>query len=221
LTSGWELVSFAYYGSSTKLLAMANTIPPPYTPGIGYPQNGDIPLIKIRAVLDTLPDTMTAEYIDVIFSNSIHDFNFSDQAGNSIGLAYHEPTIDTGWYNCLEWAHGGPYDSLCLDWEEVPGPPADSMIVDTTLNPYLDTSQVRITDGTITPYGDCALGDFNCNGVINLLDIAACIAWIYKDGPPPICPWVVDANCDGEINISDITRMINYLYQGGPPLTCR
>lgn len=217
LTSSWELVSFAYYGSSMKLLAMANTIPPPYTPGIGYPQTGDIPLIKIKAVLDTLPDTMTAEYIDVIFSNSIHDFNFSDQAGNSIGLAYYEPTIDTGWYNCLEWAQGGPYDSLCLDWEEVPGPPADSMIIDTILNPYLDTAQVRISNGTITPIFDCIPGDLNNDYEINVLDLNYFINWLYWNGPPPECLASADINDDGVINLLDIVRLIDYLYFGGPP----
>src|SRR3989304_2389754 len=52
LTSGWEYIqtrSLGGEGYDIKITAQANQIPPPYKRGIGFPQYGATPLIKLLA----------------------------------------------------------------------------------------------------------------------------------------------------------------------------
>jgi hypothetical protein len=110
-----------------------------------------------------------------------------------------------------------------MAWEEVPGPPADTMVVDTILHPFLDTTLVRIWDGSIDIITCVAMGDANGDFNVNIFDITYIIAYLYLDGPAPPAWAHPDANCDCEVNIYDITCMISYLYQVGwpyEPCTC-
>jgi len=72
---------------------------------------------------------------------------------------------------------------------------------------YLDISIFRF-------YGDC-----DWNGVLNILDIAYMIQYLYKDGPTPMPQGIIgDCDCGYSVNIVDITLLINYIYYGGQPL---
>lgn len=63
-------------------------------------------------------------------------------------------------------------------------------------------------------------GDVNDDRIVNLLDVTFLIAFLYKDGPPPVRINHGDPNADCTINILDITYLISYLYKDGPaPLT--
>lgn len=218
LIESWEYVNIPYSGNSLSIMAMANTVPPPYTPGIGYPQAGPIPLIKFLVDIGIPPDTMTAENIAIGIRASLHEFNFSDELGNSIGVSYNEPTIDTSYYNCTEWDID--IDSLCMGWEEVSGPPADSTLIETILNPYLDTSLVKIRGGDLNLFNCMLMGDADCTGSRNLLDVTTLINLLYKNGPEPGCLNQADINCDCLINIMDITCMIGWLYMEGSCTPC-
>ena len=180
LIDNWEYVSTSGSSAELKITALANTYPPPYTPGIGYPQVGEIPLVKVLYDIDSLPDTMTTQTVEVYIKDNIHEFNFSDELGNTIGLAYGDTTYDTSWFNCIEWV-----EDECMTWEEVPGPPADTMVVDTILNPYLDTTQVRIWDGSINIITCWAMGDANGDYDVDIFDVTYLIAYLYLEGPPP------------------------------------
>ncbi len=218
LTDNWEYVSTSGSSAQLKVTALANTYPPPYTPGIGYPQVGEIPLVKVLYDIDSLPDTMTTRMVDVYISDNINEFNFSDEMGNTIGLGYGDTTYDTSWLNCIEWV-----ENECMTWEEVAGPPADTMVVDTILNPYLDTTQVRIWDGSINIITCTVMGDANGDFILNLFDVTYLITYLYLNGPAPRPAGNADANCDCIINIYDITCLISYLYQVGwpcEPCTC-
>jgi len=63
-------------------------------------------------------------------------------------------------------------------------------------------------------------GDFNSDDNVNILDITAMIAYLYKGGPPPANILAVDVNGSGEVNILDITYLISYLYKSGPEPEC-
>ena len=67
---------------------------------------------------------------------------------------------------------------------------------------------------------DYICGDINNNRILNLLDITYLIAYLYRDGPPPIPPESADVNSSGSTNILDITYLIAYLYKGGPEPVC-
>jgi hypothetical protein len=220
LVSGWQMVQKAYSGDSIQILAMANTINPPIVHGIGYPQYGQVPLINLLANFDTLLDTSAANfYVDFIVD--VNNFNFADENGNSIGLSYYEPTIDTLWFNCLEWVVDSVGDTVCGEWEELPEPPADTMIIDTILNPYIDTSKVRIQGGHVYIDASCVIiGDVNCSGGINLLDVTYLLNYLYKGGPAPCLAAQSDINCDCDDNLLDITCLIDYLYFAGSCTPC-
>jgi hypothetical protein len=221
LTANWQYVTSIDDGiNGTRIIAMANIPDTPYVSGIGYPQYGEIPLIKLLFnIAPTLPDTMSSPIIDIKISHDPQKFNFSDEMGNTIGLGYNNPTFDTLYYNCMEWGPEPGGDSSCLLWEEVMNPPADTMVIDTILHPYLDTSIVHIFDGSVIIQGGiCVLmGDVDNNGIINIFDITTLIAHLYSGGPELDRPAHADVNCDCVVNIFDITCLITSIYSTGSP----
>ena len=55
--------------------------------------------------------------------------------------------------------------------------------------------------------------------MINILDVAYFIKYLYKFGPQPFPERVVgECNCDLKVDILDIAAIIDYLYFGGGPL---
>ena len=63
-------------------------------------------------------------------------------------------------------------------------------------------------------------GDPDGSGIIDVVDIAFLINYLYVDGPPPVPLWAGDANCDGHVDVLDIVYLINYLYVDGPEPPC-
>ncbi len=220
LVGGWELVesrSLGGYGYDIKITASSNAPPvmPPYVPGIGYPQYGDIPLIKIMGDIKDISEEDTLRTVKIkIISSSLSHFSFSDEDGNGIGIVTEE-VEDTLWWECTAWA-----DSVtCLNWKRVSTGPADSFGLDTILVGHLDTSVVFLKDGSLkVELGVC--GDANNDGDVNLLDILYLISNIYSGGPDPENPMMADCNCDGDpgvnINLLDILHLISYIYSTPP-----
>jgi hypothetical protein len=223
LIEDWEYVSSSSIGAlghDLKLAGQANQIRPPYTQGIGYPQTGNIPLIKMLADIYDIPDSLTGEDRQCrifIQADNLDNFSFSDQIGNTIGVIT-DTFYDTNWFICSLW-----YADTCILWREVANGPIDSVdsfwCCDTILSGRLDTTKVKITHATLTVLqGMC--GDVNCTGNINLLDITFLIMWIYQSGDDPCSTWAADANGDGNYNLLDITYLINYVYMSGPAPVC-
>jgi hypothetical protein len=215
LTSGWEFIdvrSVGGQGFDIRITGLANMVADPYTPGIGFPQTGDIPLIKIKANIYDIPDTTTDRYV-VLFMvlGDVNNFHFSDEMGNLIGI-YLDTVIDTNWYQCMQWMPP-PDDTICLNWQQVSGPPADSIFVDTVIVPHLDTNLVEVIDGAMVIH---PCGDANGTGKVNIQDITFLINFLYKSGLPPTPYQTGDSNGNGIVNIQDITYLINYLYKNGP-----
>jgi len=116
LSSGWQYISMdSAYETGINIQALANTINPPFVNGIGYPQTGATPLIKIFADIGDLPDTSQSLTASLEFVVGLNDLGLSDEQGNLLGLSY-EFYYDTLWYNCTEYFPG---DTLCKTWEEV------------------------------------------------------------------------------------------------------
>ncbi|MFH1977918.1 MAG: dockerin type I domain-containing protein [Candidatus Aenigmatarchaeota archaeon] len=67
---------------------------------------------------------------------------------------------------------------------------------------------------------DTANGDLNDDNVIDALDLAVLIDYVYGSGNAPTCepPIVVscgDANGDGQVNVKDLRDLNNYLFSAG------
>lgn len=224
LCENWEDISsrsIAGYGWDLKIVGRANKIAPPYTPGIGYPQIGEIPLVKILADIYDIPDTMEARSTAIfIQADNLDNFSFSDENGYGIGVIT-DTNLDTSWFVCDIWIN-----DTCAFWSEVDEGPIDSVdsfwCCDTILTGHLDTSKVYITHGSlevpVPPEFLC--GDVNCSESINLLDVTFLINYLYKGGPPPCVEDAADVNSSGGINLLDATYLINYLYKGGPEPNC-
>jgi len=65
-------------------------------------------------------------------------------------------------------------------------------------------------------------GDVNKDEKVSLSDIVYLINYLFKFGPPPLCPPApylscADPNCDGKVSLGDIVYLINYLFKFGPP----
>lgn len=59
------------------------------------------------------------------------------------------------------------------------------------------------------------LGDANCDGILNVLDIITTVNYVMGQNPQPFCPENADVNSDGIINILDIVNIVNLLLGGG------
>ena len=201
-----------------KIAAYANTIAPPYTNGIGFPQASQTPLIKILADIYEIPEEQEDRTVNIMVqANNLDNFSFSDQDGNAIGVIT-DTTFDTTWFHCDVW--NATFDT-CYFYSEVEDGPDDSFwCCDTILSGRLDSDYVAIYDGTLTVRAGGLCGDIDGNESINLLDVVYLINYLYKGGPPPAILNLADVNNSGSVNLLDATYLINYLYKGGPPPNC-
>ncbi len=218
LTSGWEYMqsrSLGGNGYDIKITGQANLAPPPYHKGIGFPQYGTKPLIKLLADIYPLADSATQRNVGIeIWAHNLDNFSFVRQDGSSIGtITYYVP--DTSWFVCQGWSGGN-----CLLWEEVTGPPADSFHVDSVRTAKLDTTKISLDDGLFSVLqGLC--GDVNNNGAINILDVSYLINFLYKHGAAPPNPFLADCNGKVGLNILDVGYLISFLYKHGPAPICQ
>ncbi|MEW5924154.1 MAG: dockerin type I repeat-containing protein [Candidatus Zixiibacteriota bacterium] len=221
LISGWEFVrsrSSNYTGHDLKIAAYANTIAPPYTHGIPYPQTTNTPLIKIMADIYEIPDDQTDRTVNIfVQATNLDNFSFSDEDGNAIGVIT-DTILDTTWFHCDVW--NATFDT-CYYFSEVDNGPDDSFwCCDTILSGRLDSDYVAVYNGSLTVLAGGLCGDANDNGFINILDVTYLIQYLYRGGPPPPKPDMADVNNSGSINILDVTYLIQYLYRGGPAPNC-
>ena len=71
-------------------------------------------------------------------------------------------------------------------------------------------------------HGACCVGlrgDVNNDGVdANTHDLVYLINYLYRFGPPALCPEEADVNGDGSSsNTNDLNYLINRIYRFGPP----
>jgi hypothetical protein len=225
LCENWQLVrstSIGSVGSNLKIAAQANTLIPPYTPGIGYPQLGEVPVIKLLADVFEIPDWWEDRTVEInIQADNLDNFSVSDQDGNAIGVITDTILVDYCW-TCTYWTD--PESTICWEYASVPcdteGVSIDSVwCCDTAYSGHLDTSLVHIFNGELRVLtGIC--GDANGDEIVNIFDITRIISYLYLEGPPPVDLDMCDVNIDGLVNIFDITYIISFLYLEGPAPNC-
>ncbi len=238
LVSGWPHSVTSLGGSGYDILITAGD-PPPFLNAIGYPQTGDIPLLRLVADVYDIPDTMLDRSVGImVVSVPLDHFSFSRPDGSSVGIVV-DTVPDTSWFVCVLWSEPNP-DSICLQWEEVSGPPADSFNVDTIAVARLDTSRVSVSDGSLTVLTPCCNGDgargnvdglTSAGGEIDVSDLTYMVCYIFCpisclgacDPPPCMDEGNIDAitGPGGPIDIADLTYLVAYLFQSGPlPPAC-
>ena len=70
------------------------------------------------------------------------------------------------------------------------------------------------------PFISYTCGDFDDNGIINILDIVYLIDYKFTGGPAPEPIESADVNNDGVVNLLDIVYLIDFKFQGGPEPNC-
>jgi len=220
----WGVNTLGGQGHDLVILGVSN-FSVPYTNAIP-PQYGEIPLMKVIVDVYNIPDTMTDRTVNIhVVTENLDHFGFADPNGGSIGIAT-DSFPDTTWFICTQWSEPDP-DSVCLNWEEVPGPPADSIDVNWILYGVLDTTKVVIIDGSLAVW-DTTCG--NIDGVagpagpVDVADLTYLVAYLFQSGPQP--PVVEAANVDGiigpggPVDVADLTYLVAFLFQGGSEPVC-
>ena len=224
MVQGWEMIttcSLTETGQDMLITAFADQAGPPpdtRTSGIGYPQYGAQPLIKILGDIFPMDDTVTNRVVAVkIEANIIDYFGFSDESGGSVGIIS-EDVEHYSYFMCETWLIP---DVQCMYWNRVmesecPEPEGcDSIHVDTILHGFLDV------DECCDPTGE------NCIKKIEEWECPSQFdgTGVWHDGNIRIVYGsitVLRGTCgeidglDG-INILDIVHLINFKYKDGPP----
>ena len=181
-----------------------------------YPQYGAAPLFYLRADVVPSSDSVNRRVSLEIVTKRATDFIVSDQIGFTIGT-HPVLMVDTTFLACAVW-----YGEDCLEWVEVPGPPADSVDLYYYTQYRIDSSVTLIKPGVIdVGYHRC--GDLTgADNKVNLADISAMISYVYLHGPAPYYLWSpdVDGSHDGKVNLVDITSLSRYVYMNGPLPDC-
>jgi len=219
LVGGWDAIatrSLSGIGTDLLITGIANSGGPPITPGISPQQGGTLLRLILElqgGLLGPAEDNVTPLMIN---TSMIDHFGFSDPDGTLIGMNYQcDTVIDSTMFLCDSWV-----GDQCLSWTVVSLPPFDSVWIDTTYYPCIDTSQVLVFDGSITLV---LCGDVNGDGQINVSDLTALVGWMFL--PPgvdnPIYRQAADLDASGGTpNVSDLTYLVAYLFAGGPAPFC-
>jgi hypothetical protein len=218
LISGWESVdsrSLSGLGVDIAIAAFADMWggPPEVTPGISPQQDGL--LVKILADVLDVPTDQLERTVNLMIQYEFIDYiNFSRPDGSSIGVLY-EPYIDTICWMCLQWA-----GEDCVKYQKVsiiPEGGCDSMLIRPDSTPYIDTTMVKLVDGSVTIL-QFVCGDINSDGghLADISDLTFLVEYIFGGGPAPDPLSVADVDCNGAVDISDLTYMVSYLFGGGP-----
>jgi len=224
LCDNWQWVSsrsIGAGGNNLKIAAQANTLIPPYTNGIGFPQMGETPVIKILADVFDIPDEWEDRTVEIMIqADNLDNFSISDQNGTAIGVIT-DTIFDSTCFWCETWVD--PESTICWAYAEISCDSVDMIdsvwCCDTALSGHLDTSKVHVFNGELRVLtGVC--GDANGDEIVNIFDITYLISFLYMEGPPPVIYEMCDVNGDDVVNIFDVTYLISHLYMEGPPPNC-
>ncbi|MGH8015652.1 MAG: hypothetical protein ACREBV_05635, partial [Candidatus Zixiibacteriota bacterium] len=223
LIAGWEYVdsrSFSGVGTDILIVGIANLPGGPVTKGFSPQQGGT--LVKVLADVFDDTDPFTDSIVQLLIFKDFKDyFNFAMP-----GYHIWEPTPlwDTSGFVCTQWqidTTQNPTDTIgCLNWEQTPLPPWDSMVITIDTQYVLDTTAVCVNDGSVKIALPYICGDANDDGTVgNILDLTFFIDWIFRSGPPSLYIESMDVNCDGSSgNVLDLTLIVDRIFRGGPPL---
>jgi hypothetical protein len=224
LIAGWEYVAAQSTagggGTDLVLVGIANLAGGGVTRGFA-PQQGGL-LIKLLAdildVSDTIEDRNVILHIETDFKPNLNLVSVN----TDWSIWDYETFWDTNGWVCTQWVIDTtvePPETLsCLNYERQSTPPWDSIEVRLDSTAFLDTTRIKIYDGTLIIEQGFHCGDINNDGTFaNILDLNFLVNYIFRGGvaPNPLCSG--DLNCDNSCsNILDLNTLINFIFRGGP-----
>ncbi len=177
LISGWESMnahSMGGQGHDLSFFAISNVMPP-FTKAIGYPQYGEIPLVKLVVDVYPIPDTMTDRTVTIfVITEPAGNFCFSDPYGYCIGFVGGQ--LDTTKVSVTD----GMLTVLVPICGDIDGSNSEPNVVD--LMYFVD---YLFFDGPPPLVMDMANVDGD-NGV-NVADLMYLVYFLFFGGPPPDC----------------------------------
>jgi hypothetical protein len=218
LTSGFELAAArdtSGTGTIIRYSALANfPFDGVYTPGFG-PQQGGV-LVRLPFATAAIADTVTDRTCHI---SIVAPIAFSDPDANQIGIIT-DTLLDTIYLQCTLIVA-----DTCEGYVPVDPDTAsyDSVHIYPYLYGYLDTSQVLLSDGSITlavpPQVNC---DLTNDSSVNVSDISCLVSYLFL-GESGGCSPLVYCGCNNggtlpeEPNVGDLACLVDYLFRGGPP----
>ena len=225
LIGGWEYVaaqSQIENSSSIILVGIADLPGGAITKGFAPQQGGVLMrlLVDVLDVSDTVTDRTILIQIDKLFQDNFNlvstDPSWSPWDYNTF--------LDTNGWICTLWAIDttvDPPDTIsCLNYERTSSPPFDSIEVIPDSTAFIDTTRIKLYDGTLIIKESSPCGDLNNDGSFgNIIDLTFLIDFIFRGGPPPNPLCRADLNCDGSCaNILDLTYIVDFIFRGGQPV---
>jgi hypothetical protein len=214
--SGWQYVqgrSLGTAGYDVKVIALVNLYPQPVQASLA-PSAQERLLLRIPFTVQSVLDTLTERTALVMIQGSLEHTGFSRNDGSLIGLAYNY-VLDSNMYLCTQRLP----DNTCLNWMRVMAPPYDSVFYFTDTIPYLDTNEVKYSDGTVTItncYGGYVPADVDLDGNPRTIADLTMLLRFIADGTPPLPdPRTADLNGDCFIDMADGKLLADWFQYGG------
>lgn len=168
------------------------------------PQQGGV-AVKIPIAATTAPDTNYSLTSLLSFDTPT---DFSDPFGYSIGVEV-DTNYDTTYYRCLQWE-----DSDCTSWMVIEDywNGFDSVQFDTLPYGYLDTTQVILSDGSISlELLNC---DLSGSGELEISDLLCLVDYMFNVTEPYTCPLLYcDTNNDQVLDITDLLFLVSVMFE--------
>ena len=225
LIGGWEFVVAQSQIGDNKhlvLVGLADLAGGGIAKGF-VPQQGGLLmrlLVDVLDVSDTIVDRTILIQIEKLFQGN---FNLVSSDASWSPWAY-ETFLDTNGWICTQWVIDttvDPPDTLgCGNYERTSTPPFDSVEVVPDSTALIDTTRIKLYDGTLIINETSPCGDLNNDGNFgNIIDLTYLIDFIFRGGPPPNPLCRADLDCNGTCaNILDLTYLIDFIFRGGLPV---
>ena len=216
LLSSWEYLSVGPLdGDSTGITvaSLANSLPDNHFYTKGIPPYGGGPLTPLIRIPVRTADSVTAGNETAVI-DFVGWIEFATPLAQLIGVVT-ETVIDTLYL----WCADREADS-CLLWTEVDphASPYDSVLIDTSLEGYIDSTQVVAVSGAVTVVQSRGC-DITLDGAVGLTDLTCLVQFLFNQNRPVHCLYY--GNCrfgdPAVLNLTDVTGLVQYLFLGGPP----
>lgn len=224
LISGWEYLRSTSTESGLNIqvsgIADISTVPGS-VPGVN-PQGGGV-LFTLLGDIQNVPDTAVERTASIVIESFLPAFNFSKCSGEPIGVIT-DTVEDTSYYVCDDWVL--PDSIVCNEPREVlAGQPFEWIVIDTVTVGYLDTTAVKLFNGSLT-VESFICGDANGSGdpEPTVADIGAIVDYLFITGTAPVPLERANTNCSTGsplITVADIGALVDRLFITGAPLCCQ
>ena len=226
-TAGTLLSGFQYLdarslggnGLDLKITGIADAQGVPGAPVGILPQSGGL-LFRLLADINYVPDTLSDRVVTIYPDVFLDHLNFSRPNGTSIGVNS-VVTPDSNFYRCTAWLPPG--NTVCLNWQQVPGPPYDSLFVGVDTGAVLDTTKIKLFGGNLTVGpGGCGNIDGDPLGSVDIGDLTVLVDHLFITFTPLPNPGAANLDCDGagSIDIGDLTVLVDHLFITFTPFCC-